>query len=180
MIGKVYGIPPQPPVEENTRWIEAGAVTIGVEYRDVNPDTLNETYGGTAYEAELVEKSPDGGFVDEGVSIHVRETASGHEYVRFDCFDAEPHYHYIHMTAPGAEPVNNVIDFDAVAHGDMLAWSIRCLRERLAEMLTHAGGGHLANQIDHAALDPVIETVAAVAEAAQARFREIRSRRADA
>jgi hypothetical protein len=174
MIGKVYAIPPQPPVEENTHWLEAGALTIGVEYRDVNPDNLGETYGGTEYEAELLEKSPEGGFADEGVSIHVSETATGHEYVRFDCFDAEPHYHYIHNTPPGAEPVNNVIDFDVVAHGDMLQWAIRSLRERLPDMLANAGGGHLLDKIDHAVLDPVIEKVATMAEQAQSKFREAR------
>ena len=44
MVGKVYGIPPQPPVEENTRTFPAGAVTFGVEYRDLDPEGLEETY----------------------------------------------------------------------------------------------------------------------------------------
>src|SRR5205823_5196386 len=43
MIGKVYGIPPQPPVEENTRHFAAGAVSFGVEYRDLDPESLEET-----------------------------------------------------------------------------------------------------------------------------------------
>ena len=44
MIGKVYGIPPQPPVEENTRIFPAGALTFSVEYRDLDPASLEETY----------------------------------------------------------------------------------------------------------------------------------------
>ena len=30
MIGKVYGMPPQPPVAENTHWFDAGVLAIGV------------------------------------------------------------------------------------------------------------------------------------------------------
>ena len=33
---------------------------------------------------------PDGGFTDEGVSIHVFDAADGWEYLRFDVFDGEP------------------------------------------------------------------------------------------
>ena len=36
--GTVYGIPPQPPDENSTTWFPAGALTIGVEYRDVDPE----------------------------------------------------------------------------------------------------------------------------------------------
>jgi hypothetical protein len=60
---------------------------------------------------ELLEKSPEGGFADEGVTIHVFDASDGHEYLRFDVFDDEPHYHYIHRTV-GDTVVNNVIDFD--------------------------------------------------------------------
>src|SRR5439155_873550 len=109
---------------------------------------LTDTYDGTEYMDELLERSPEGGFADEGVTIHVSETADKHEYLRFDCFDAEPHYHYIHKTPPGAEPVNNVIDFDVHAHGDMLPWAIRCLRERLPAMLTEAGKEPIFRHLD--------------------------------
>jgi hypothetical protein len=57
----------------------------------------------------------------------------------------------------------------------MLPWAVRCLRERLPEMLTEAGGEHLVPQLDHAVLDPVIEKVAAMAEQAQQTFRGMRS-----
>ena len=171
MIGKVYGIPPQPPVEENTHWLEAGVVTIGVEYRDLDPESLRATYEGTDYLDELEEKSPEGGFTDEGVSLHVRETDDGHEYLRFDVFDGDPHYHYVHKTVPGAEPVNNVIEFDVHAHGEMLPWAIRCLRERLPAMLSEAGGGHLVDALDPTVLTPVIDEVATMAEQAQRQYR---------
>jgi hypothetical protein len=171
LIGKVYGIPPQPPVAENTTYLQAGAVTIGVEYRDVNPDNLVETYkDNPAYLEELLEKSPAGGFADEGVSIHVCATDGGHEYLRFDVFDDDPHYHYIHA---GDEVVNNVVEFDVLAHGEMLPWVIERLRTRLPEMLPHAQGDHLVPLLDHALLDPVIAQVEAIATKAQAEVRAV-------
>jgi hypothetical protein len=168
MIGKVYNIPPQPPVAENTRYLPAGAITFGIEYRDVDPETLAATYAGDAKQlAELEEKSPEGGFTDEGVSIHVCGTDDGHEYVRFDVFDDEPHYHYIHRTRSGAEVVNNVIDFDTAAHGDMLPWAIECLRTRLPAMLAEADGRHLVPQLDSELVGRVVDELQQIAEQAQ-------------
>ncbi len=129
MIGKVYGIPPQPPVEEQTHRVPAGAVTLGVEYRALDPESLRATYADNpAYLAELEARSPEGGFTDEGVTIHVFDAHDGHEYLRFDVFDDEPHYHYIHSTDASGDVVNNVIDFDTVALGEMLPWVLDFLR----------------------------------------------------
>ena len=172
MIGEVYNMPPQPPVEANTRYFPAGAVTIGVEYRDVDPASLEATYAGNeAHLAELAARSPAGGFSDEGVSIHVCGTDDGHEYVRFDVFDDEPHYHYVHRTAPGADVVNNVIAFDAVAGGDMLPWAIDRLRTRLREMLTEAGGRDVAARLDERLVRQAVDEVEALAEQARAAAR---------
>ena len=155
-IGVTYNIPPEPP-SERTTWLEAGALTIGVEYRDVDPEALVELYkDDPAQLQELLDKSPEGGFSDRGISIHVSETESGHEYLRFDVFEDEPHYHYVH---PGPEVVNNVVVFDSFAHGDMLPFAIRCLRERLPEMLARAGGGHLVDRLDAGVLGPVVDNV---------------------
>lgn len=167
-VGKVYAIAPQPPDEASTRWIPAGVVTIGVEYRDVDPADLEALYGhDPAQLAELHEKSPDGGFADEGVSLHLRGTDDGHEYLRFDVFDGEPHYHYVHHTPPDAPVVNQVIDFDVAAHGEMLPWALACLRDRLPEMLPVAGGDHLVAGLDRAALDAALAEAGALAAAAQ-------------
>lgn len=137
MIGKTYAIPPQPPVPENLTTFEAGNLSIGVEYRDVDPEGLLATYrDNPAHLAELLARSPEGGFTDEGVSLHVFDATDGHEYVRFDVFDDDPHYHYNHH---GSEVVNNVIEFDVTAHGDMLPWALERIRTRLPEMLTEAG-----------------------------------------
>jgi hypothetical protein len=168
MIGKVYNIPPQPPVAEHTRTFPAGVVTLGVEYRDVDPEALRATYAGNdAHLAELEERSPQGGFSDAGVSIHVCATDDGYEYVRFDCFDDEPHYHYIHRT-PDGSVINQVIDFDAVAGGDMLTWALERIRTRLREMLTTAGGAAVAVRVDPSAVDAALQQVRAAAEHARA------------
>jgi hypothetical protein len=159
MIGKVYNIPPQPPVAENNHLISAGALTFGVEYRNVDPESLRATYAGNdAHLAELEERSPKGGFFDTGVSIHVSGTADGHEYLRFDVFDDEPHYHYVHRTNDGAVH-NQVIDFDTAAHGEMFSWVMMCLRTRLPQMLTAAGGIELAASLDPEALPSAIDAV---------------------
>jgi hypothetical protein len=163
-IGKVYNVPPMPPEASATRWLPAGVVTLGVEYREVDPAALAATYAGNAeHMAEIDEKSPEGGFSDAGVSIHVCGTDDHHEYLRFDVFDGEPHYHYVHRS--GA--VNNVIDFDEHAHGEMLPWAVECLRHRLSAMLPHAGGEHLVAGLDDAVLQPVVDEVAALAQKAQ-------------
>ena len=78
----------------------AGAVTLrrGVP-RPRSRESLDETYkDNPEHLAELREQSPEGGFADEGVTIHVFDADDGHEYLRFDVFDDEPHYHYIHNT----------------------------------------------------------------------------------
>ena len=167
MIGKVYGIPPQPPVEENTRRFGAGAVTFGVEYRDLDPESLEATYrDNPEYLAELRAKSPEGGFTDEGVTVHVFDADDGHEYLRFDVFDDEPHYHYIHRTVDDAV-VNNVIDFDVVAHGDMFPWTFEVLRTRLPVMLEQAGGRALADRLDADLVAQVLTEVEACAAGAR-------------
>jgi hypothetical protein len=173
MPGVVYNMQPQPPIEENTRWFEAGVVTIGVEYRDVNPENLVETYKDSAEDmAELRERSPEGGFADEGVSLHVRGTADGHEYVRFDVFDAEPHYHYVHKSGDH----NNVITFDPIADGDMLPWAVDRLRNRLGDMITQAGGdADLVAGLDPVTIGKIVDEVASIADQAQRNQRAARS-----
>jgi hypothetical protein len=164
MPGVVYNMQPQPPVEENTRWFEAGVVTIGVEYREVDPENLVATYKDSAEDmAELRERAPEGGFTDEGVSLHVRSAEDGHEFVRFDVFDGEPHYHYVRPTGDH----NNVVSFDPVADGEMLPWALDRLRNRLGDMLTEAGGGDLAPRLDGALLGKVVDEVGSLAAEAQ-------------
>jgi hypothetical protein len=171
-IGVIYNMAPQPPSEKDTTWFPAGALSIGVEFRDVNPDDLLELYkDDPAQLKELLEKSPDGGFADNGVSLHVRDAADAHEYLRFDCFDNEPHYHYIHNST---EPyVNNVVTYDPFALGDMLPFAVGCLRHRLADMLPRAGGGHLVDQLDPATIEKAVDEVEALARQAVDNMRRL-------
>lgn len=179
-IGKVYNIAPQPPDEAHTRWFPAGVVRVGVEYRNVTPAALLELYGDDPDQlAELLEKSPEGGFADEGVSLHVNGADDGHEYLRFDVFDGEPHYHYVHRVAPGAEVVNQVVDYDVAANGDMLPWALECIRTRLAEMLPRAGGSSLVPRLDQSSLDAMLAEVTPIAEGAQRAHRAPRAQRAE-
>jgi hypothetical protein len=175
MIGKTYAIPPQPPVPENLITFAAGNLSIGVEYRDVDPEGLVATYrDNPAHLAELVARSPEGGFTDEGVSLHVFDAADGHEYLRFDVFDADPHYHYNHH---GPLVRNNVIEFDVIAHGEMLPWALDRIRTRMPEMLTEAGGTHLVTGLDQLAIDQALDQVAEIAERAQATTRAVQRAR---
>ena len=163
MTGTTYTIPPQPPVDANNHKLAAGALTFGVEYRDLDPESLRATYAGNeAQLAELEARSPEGGFFDTGVSIHVCGTDDGYEYVRFDVFDDEPHYHYVHRHDDGTIE-NQVIDFDPTANGDMLPWAIQCLRDRLPEMLEAAGGARLIAELDMDVIGPALDAVAAMA-----------------
>jgi hypothetical protein len=169
MSGKLYAIPPQPPVDEHTHRLHAGNLTFGVEYRTVDPSSLQETYSGNdAHLAELFERWPGGGFTDEGVSIHVWGTDDGHEYLRFDVFVDDPHYHYNRpRSGDGDDIVNNVIDFDTVALGDMLTWVLDRLGTRLGPMLAEAGGAHLVDALDEPTIDAVLDDVRALAEQAR-------------
>lgn len=171
-IGVVYNMVAQPPSEQDTTWFDAGAVVIGVEFRDVQADDLLDLYkDDPAQLKELLEKSPEGGFADNGVSLHVSDAQDRHEYLRFDVFDNEPHYHYIHKAT---DPIiNNVVTFDPFACGDMFPFAIRCLRERLPEMLPRAGAAHLVDQIDAVVLNAVVDEVEMLASDALANIRRL-------
>jgi hypothetical protein len=102
---------------------------------------------------------------EDGLCLHVFGTDDGLEYVRFDCFDDAPHYHYLDPHAPR----NVVVDYDAVANGPMLDWVLRtALRTRLADMLRHAGAAQLADRVDMSDLAEIVPTVAEAARSALA------------
>jgi len=162
-LGIVYKMQPEPP-HPACRWFDAGAVRLGVEYRDVDPEGLRQVYAGSAEDlAELQRHSPAGGFHDRGVSIHVVGAHDGHEYLRFDAFDDAPHYHYIRPTRDH----NHWVPFDPVAGGDPLAFALHSLRERLAPMLVEAGGETVAARLDPAVLVPAIDAVERAARQAR-------------
>ena len=152
---------PVPAFPEHTARFEAGGVTIGVEYRVLDEATILDFYGPDA-RAKFPNGAPAGmGTVidEDGLSLHVFGTDDGHEYLRFDCFDDAPHYHYI--DPPSSR--NVVHDYDAVANGPIVEWAFASLRNRLREMLTHAGAGAVADAVDMgrvAAVMPAVEAEA--------------------
>ena len=105
------------------------------------------------------------------MSIHVKGTEDGHEYLRFDVFDGEPHYHYVFNSS---ETINNVVVFDTLAHGEMMPFAIHCLRHRLPEMLPRALGGHLVDKLEEALINKVVDEVQVLAHKAQADMRAAR------
>ena len=147
MTGKTYDVPPMAPDPASTDYFEVGPLRIGIEYRRLDPATIEAHYqGDAAHLAEIREHSPDGGFSDEGVSIHVESLEDAHEYLRFDAFADDPHYHYVDRAAG----TNTIVEYDAVAHGEMLPWVLGCLATRLPRMLERAGAAQLAARIDPA------------------------------
>lgn len=143
MLGHTYDVQPVPPDPDHTVYLDAGALRIGVEYRVVDPDALRAAYEGDDL-AEIEEHSPEGGFSDEGLSIHVISVAEDHEYLRFDAFQDDPHYHYVDPIAG----TNTIVGYDTAAHGPVVAWVLRQLRYRLDPMLRRAGGARVADALD--------------------------------
>ena len=156
MLGQVYDVQPMAPEPEHTQYLDAGALRIGVEYRKLDPEALADYYDGDDLK-EVEERSPEGGYTDEGVSIHVESVADDHEYVRFDVFVDDPHYHYVNKV----EGTNTVIGFDRAAHGEMLPWVVGQIRDRLGPMLEAAGGGHVAAEVTPAARADIADRLVA-------------------
>ncbi len=160
----VYKMMPIPPDEQATRFVEVGPLRIGVELRFLDEAELEAAYGDDAEAlAEIDANKPAAGVEDRGISLHVFGD-DGREYLRFDLFQAAPHYHYIAHD----RGENVIVDFDPVALGEMLPWALGQLRERLVPMLERAGAHHLAARIEPTALAarlPELERIARETEA---------------
>lgn len=136
-LGKLYQGDPLPVVVEATTYHPAGAVTFGVEGRALFEDGSNAPWAG-------------------GPTLHVFETATGLEHLRFDAFPGEEHYHYL---TPGVQ--NHWVGFDTVADGPFVEWILARVRTRLAELLLFAGATALAEDIDPGVIDTVLVDVEA-------------------
>ncbi|MGV0794514.1 DUF7700 domain-containing protein [Mycolicibacterium sp. XJ1819] len=152
-LGVTYEIDPLPLVEEDTTFFPAGVVTIGVEFRQVDVETLKAGFG-----EELV-TSENPTIDDAGVSLHVLGAQDHKEYLRFDCFTNDAHYHYIDWGVR-----QTIVPFDQAAGGDMLTWALDAITHRLDAMLRFAGADDLAEVVD---MTVVRETMTEVARAAR-------------
>jgi hypothetical protein len=155
-MGTRYAIEPIAPVEEAMVRIPAGVITFGLEGRELNPAVLGDFYRGRPEESQVKQLSErNGELEDGGPSIHVFGTDDGLEYLRFDCFDKGPHYHYVHPR----EDFMEIHQMDTAAIGEPFAWSTGRLRERLAPMLEEAGGGDLVAALDAALVSAALDEV---------------------
>ncbi|HVH18282.1 MAG TPA: hypothetical protein VNF72_08285, partial [Myxococcota bacterium] len=99
---------------------------------------------------------------DRGVSLHTcspGDGATSQEFLRFDCFDEDPHYHYISWRGMS----NEMIHLDPIADGDPLAWALERIRTRLPQMLARAGAGDVAAHVDPAEIERALPRVAEAA-----------------
>jgi len=152
-----YDQMPIPPVEEHTEFFDAGVVCFGVEYRLLD-DAI------AAASAIRTASGPDsaaGSFDDRGVSLHVFAEVGGRrvEVLRFDCFEEDPHYHYVSWEARS----NEMLHIDPVADGDPLAWALERIRTRLPQMLERAGAAEAAGRVDLRRVDALLPRVAEAA-----------------
>lgn len=120
--------------------VPAGAVTFGLEYRN------------------LV-----GAQHDQGVCIHVYGKdlpGQDRELLRFDCFDLEPHYHYRNATIKK----NERLMLDYTAEGPPIPWTLDKIKNRLPIMLVHCGAEEIARQLDQREIEAALPKIAAWAE----------------
>jgi hypothetical protein len=163
MPGTVYSVQPIPPDPAHTVYVEAGSLRIGVEHRLLDNANLAANYeGGDMDEIQAAVAGQD--IEDNGVSLHIVGSEDGHEYLRFDMFEHEPHYHYIEKSGER----QTIMEFDRIAHGEMLPWALGQLRNRLPEMLRHAGGGDLVGKLDSGKIESSLIEVERLALEAEA------------
>ena len=152
-----YEVMPIPPVDSQTEYFEAAAITVGVEYRLLD-DAIAAS---SALEVAAGSDSATGSFDDRGVSLHVfgRQDGERREFLRFDCFDEDPHYHYVSWR----DRSNEMIHIDPVAQGDPLAWALEAIRSRLPQMLARAGAADVAAAVDPGSLEAALPKIAEAA-----------------
>ncbi|MDH6281665.1 DUF7700 domain-containing protein [Prescottella agglutinans] len=142
-LGIPFDVMPVPVVPEHCVSIDAGPIRFTVESRTLTNEIMMTGL------ADAGMATPDADYVarlnldDSGMSLHVFGFDDGREYLRFDCFESEPHYHYVDHD----NGVNTVVRIDNVAEADPVGWALARISERLPEMLEHAGAGALAADV---------------------------------
>ena len=133
--GNRYDQLPIPMVMEHCIDVDAGAVQLVVERRRLT----NEIIAAASHDGVEAEIP----FDDAGATLHVCGTADSLEHLRFDCFENEPHYHYIEQ----ANGANTVVRIDELAVGDPIDFSLACVEHHLPDMLRHCGVDDLADTV---------------------------------
>lgn len=167
-VGERYPILPIPWVPEHTEMVPAGVLTIGVGHRVLDEATAKAYLDEVGYvradaDDHHGERTYHGR--DAGVCIHVLGPGRDGElveYLRLDCFDDEPHYHYVYND----ERAQDRVFLDPTLDGDPMEWALDRLRTRMPEVLTKVGAPELAAQVDPNAIEAALPEVrAAVARA---------------
>jgi hypothetical protein len=153
-----YDAMPIAPLDRHTTYFEAGSIRIGVEYRLLD-DEIAEASSTQPAQGDDPGKQTLG--QDRGVSLHVYGCEDGEmlECIRFDCFDEDPHYHYIGW----AGKTNQMIHIDPVAQGDPLKWALDCIHHRLAAMLRRAGAPSAAVLVEPERIESILPRIAEAA-----------------
>jgi hypothetical protein len=155
-LGNYFTMMPIPPIPEHCISLDAGSVRFVVESRQLTDELARATMS-TEIGSEA-DRRADLGLDDYGATLHVYGAADGLEHLRFDCFENEPHYHYVRNADAG----NLVCRIDQYAEGDPIDWTLSRLRDRLPEMLEFAGVPELgaAARADRDKMLDVIDEVA--------------------
>ena len=110
---------PIPAAEARTTFFSAGAIRFGVEFRE-----LTDAVAASAVleAASGDERGQTTELDDRGVSIHVFGNQDGEEreFLRFDCFLEDPHYHYISWR----EHSNEMLHMDPALSGDPVEFAL--------------------------------------------------------
>jgi len=163
-IGKRQPFPPITIIPEDTRYIPAGAITIGVGHRILTEkiaDEYLEKVGYPRVKTTGYKHNDDG-----GVSIYVLDNER-REHFRLDVFDAQPHYHYVFQN----ENAQARVLLDPVTTGDPMQWAMWCLVNRLPEILRHEGQPELAQKVDRQTIEAVLPKVAEAVKWAERNFK---------
>jgi alkylhydroperoxidase family enzyme len=137
-LGNRYEVMPIPMVPEHCVTVDAGPVQLVVESRHLTDQILADTYVNTKPSESTIH------FDDFGATLHVCGTADGLEYLRFDCFENEPHYHYIKQE----ERAHVIVRIDELALGDSVSFALACVEGQLPAMLRNSGADKLADAVD--------------------------------
>ena len=153
-----YDVMPIPPIEAHTEWFEAGVLRIGVEYRLLT-DAIAVTTPVDAASGDVSSKNMH--FDDCGVALHVCGENDGvmREWLRFDCFAEDPHYHYVSWDVPA----NEVLPLAPRAAGARGAWRLPRGPPRRPPRRPRAAPTQLAARVDSGALEAALPRIAEAA-----------------
>src|SRR3954469_916967 len=132
--GNRYDQLPIPMAIEHCIFVDAGAVQLVVESRNLTNEIIEGAFDGNV--------RADVPFDDFGATLHVCGTADGLEHLRFDCFENEPHYHYVDHRLPDMLRHCGVADLadEVVRHPDKPNAAIAEVRDLMQQARTRWEG----------------------------------------